>query len=166
MAQFKKTTVTTDELEDFFSKPQNVLSFVMGQFVDNNGYDPNEVVPNVFNKGTETFWKGKLWTEWKEDVFGLGLSTDDFNLVLTACTSEIVEIYMIEAKTRNKGIGTDIMNKILDIADEFGITIKLVPSPYKNINDEKYYNFLREWYRSFGFIGSQFGPTMKYVPKK
>jgi GNAT superfamily N-acetyltransferase len=56
---------------------------------------------------------------------------------------------------RNKGIGTDVMNKLYDISEELSIPIYLNPFPagtkYEPTEEKSLVNKLREWYSKIGF---------------
>ena len=50
---------------------------------------------------------------------------------------------------RREGYATQVMNQIIDYANDKGATITLTPDPYlKNITKKN----LSDWYKSFGFI--------------
>jgi GNAT superfamily N-acetyltransferase len=163
MSNHKVVEMTKEEMEVALQDPKMVVQLFMGEFVERNGLDHSKVHARIFNKGTQTYWKGRTWTEWVNNVGGIGYETDEFNLVFAEKSTDTIELYMIEAKQRGKGIGTDLMNKVLDLADELGVNIQLVPTPYKNVDDSKYCSFLREWYASFGFKSNFYTPHMTYV---
>ena len=56
---------------------------------------------------------------------------------------------------RNKGIGTDIMNKLYDISEELSIPIYLNPYPagasYEPTEEKNLVNQLKNWYSKIGF---------------
>ena len=162
MENYKIVEMTEEQLAETLQDPKMVLQLFMGQFVERNGLDHSNVHATIFNKGTETFWKGRTWTEWVSECAGIGYETDEFNIVFAEKSTDTIELYMIEAKERGKGIGTELLNQVLDLADEFGINIQLVPTPYKNVNDKRYCSFLREWYASFGFKSNIYNPRMTY----
>jgi len=56
----------------------------------------------------------------------------------------------IPESKRGQGIGTAIMKRITDFADEHELTTALTPAPPKNTVRAK--NRLIRWYRSLGFI--------------
>ena len=89
-------------------------------------------------------------------------------------SSNCVELYWIEIKERCKGRGTEIMNTLLDTADEMNIQIRVLPVDFDNSykTDETkesidYLKWLRSWYKSFGFIGYNWKtPALMYYPNK
>jgi hypothetical protein len=60
---------------------------------------------------------------------------------------------------QKKGIGKDIMNKILKIVDDLNIEISLIPIPFEyNIPLEK----LKTFYKNLGFQKDIFSPYWRY----
>lgn len=94
--------------------------------------------------------------------------------IVQLCESEDCKnIYLagIYVNDKGKGIGTDLMNKILDYCDETGYKLYLHPFPPEyskgNLIDKKallrFYQ-LRDWYKSFdGFVEQEDG-YMVYYP--
>lgn len=61
---------------------------------------------------------------------------------------------VIEKSKRNKGIGTDIMNKIYDISEDNNIPIYLIPYPGEKFPSKEELNLierLKKWYTNIGF---------------
>ena len=98
--------------------------------------------------------------------------TDDTQVTL--CNSEDYEnIYLasISVNDKGKGIGTDLLNTILDYCDDKGYKLFLHPFPLdytrENFNIKKalplFYK-LRNWYKSFGFVEQPDG-YMVYNPQ-
>mgnify|MGYP002414218016 CR=1 FL=1 len=160
-------TFTDEQLEKFLEDPKNVLQVFMSTFVEKYGYDHNKVKAEILQtKGTHTMWKGKLWKSEQKNTALIGLQHKTFSLILGEGTTDSIEVFMIESKLKNKGVGTRVMEQVLDLADQLGINVTLIPTPYKNVNDEKYCAFLRQWYYDLGFDNSPFSPIMKYNAKK
>jgi GNAT superfamily N-acetyltransferase len=101
----------------------------------------------------------------------LNYETDDW--VVQVCESEDYKnIYLagIYAFQKGKGVGTDVMNTILDYCDENGYKLYLHPFPpeysKERLNQKKallrFYK-LRDWYLSFGFVEQEDG-YMVYTP--
>ena len=98
--------------------------------------------------------------ETKDYTVILGNSNDYENIYLAA----------IQVNNEGKGIGTDVMNKILDYCDENSYKLYLHPFPLKytkeNFNFKKalplFYK-LRDWYKSFDFVEQKDG-YMIYTP--
>ena len=162
-----KLELTTEELEKFLEDPKNVVQMFMGAFVEKYGYDHSKVKAEISgSKGTETMWKGKLWNSTSTNTGLIGLQHKTFNLILSENTTDSIEVYMISAKKQGKGIGTRVMEQVLDLADDLGINVTLIPTPYKNKDDKQYLSFLRQWYYDLGFDHSVFSPVMTYSPQK
>jgi len=107
------------------------------------------------------------------------LQTEKFKLIMSAVSEFKVEIFMIKSLKEIKGIGTNLMNNILDVSDELGINVDVIPSDYdvefrkkfeespdtiKGQGLTKYMKFLVSWYKSFGFKSSMFTPKLTYYP--
>jgi len=162
----QKVIFSEQELEKFLEQPKNVLQIFMSEFCERNGYDHNKVKATLGNNcATQTMWKNKSWSKSHTNRAMVGLDSDDFQVLFCEGTTDSIELYMIEVKNQNKGIGTRVLNEMLDLADDFGIKISCVPTPYKNLDDAKYCSFLRQWYTSFGFKSSRLSPTMTYYPE-
>lgn len=166
MTNHIKTTFTQEQLVQYLQDPKNVVQIFMSSFVETYGYDHNKVKAEIVEtKGTRTMWKGKPWISEQKNVGLIGLQHDTFSIIFGEGTTNSIEVYMIEAKIQNQGIGTKVMEQVLDLADELGINVTLTPTPYKNIDDAKYCAFLRQWYYDLGFDNSPFSPVMTYKAK-
>ena len=83
--------------------------------------------------------------------------TDEYLITMaTAPDYDTMYLEKIEVYQKNKGLGTDLLNKILDYCDEKNITLFLGPYPFDLANKPlkaKLNGFLRlkNWYESFGF---------------
>lgn len=151
------------ELEKFLEDPKNVLQIFVGEFVERNGYDHSKVKAEISEtKNTATYWKGKEWYNTKQNSALIGLQHKTFSIIFGEGTTDSVEVYMIEAKKQGKGVGTRVMEQVLDLADDLGINVTLIPTPYKNQDDQAYLSFLRQWYYDLGFDHSKFSPVMTY----
>jgi len=90
--------------------------------------------------------------------------TEEWTLIITPFNDGGIEIYKIEASKSKGGIGTKLMNMVLDAADELGVSVNLVPVPFTNrygiegINKYK----LISWYVSFGFKANKLSQYLKY----
>lgn len=62
---------------------------------------------------------------------------------------------IVDESNRNKGVGTDIMNKLYDISEELSIPIYLNPYPagksYEPTKEFELVNKLKMWYDKIGF---------------
>ena len=118
------------ELEKYLEDPKNVLQIFMGSFVDKYGYDHSKVKAEIGNtKNTATYWKGKEWYNTVENSALIGLQHKTFSIIFGEGTIDSVEVYMIEAKKQGKGVGTRVMEQVLDLADDLGINVTLIPTP-------------------------------------
>jgi len=84
-------------------------------------------------------------------------------------SNDSIELWKINVNNRGKGLGSEIMSRILDVSDRTGIKVKLVPVDYdKDKNTPKdYLNSLKNWYsEGFGFKKSifSFDPYYTYSP--
>jgi GNAT superfamily N-acetyltransferase len=81
------------------------------------------------------------------------VNTSNYRLLFIPGTNECVELYIIEVFKRGNGFGTELMNKILDVCDELGVTLRLVPSDFSSDENspKNYLQSIRNWYISFGF---------------
>ena len=102
--------------------------------------------------------KGKNYKESKTKVPQVWMKTECFKLCFIQHNSNTVELYWIETFAKCKGMGTDIMNTILDVADELGVKVRAIPADFDHgHNGTKAFAMLRrlrEWYVSFGFQNS------------
>jgi hypothetical protein len=153
-------------MEEFRKDPKNVAKLFMSTFVQDNGYDHNEVITKIGNIHTETIWKGKSWMKSNYDQDMLYLKTQHFSIVFAGSSINTVELYILQVKDKGKGIGTMALNQVLDVADKLALNVCLIPAGYQNRDDMEYQKFLRCWYASFGFVSSPLSPIMTYKTKK
>ncbi len=72
-------------------------------------------------------------------------------------THNAIELWWLEVDNQSKGLGTKLMNDLLDVVEELGYKLYLTPVPFKNkkvyTNKQMHNAFvrLRNWYESFGF---------------
>ena len=69
---------------------------------------------------------------------------------------------------RNKGLGTELMNYLLDTADDMKVKVKLIPIAYKSSNTSDFIsntNRLKRFYMDFNFVPSRISPYLIYTPK-
>jgi GNAT superfamily N-acetyltransferase len=80
----------------------------------------------------------------------------------------------IRAEYRGKGVGTKIMNDIINLSDEMNLPVVLIPEPEENSMTQKQ---LINFYKKFGFVINRgkmidyslsipFAMTMVRYPKK
>ncbi|MCZ2845087.1 MAG: hypothetical protein O2U61_01095 [Candidatus Bathyarchaeota archaeon] len=92
------------------------------------------------------------------------IENDKYLIEFIPVDINMIEIYKIEVFDKRKGTGTHLMNKILDISDELGKSVKVIPIVFKEDSMTQYK--LRDWYRSFGFDskGILKRPELFYIP--
>ena len=105
-------------------------------------------------------------------TFVLGWKTDEYEVQLGMGNDlDTLYVWGIKVTNRGEGVGTLLMNKIIDHCDLHGLKCKLHPFPLEYVNFEKsnktkilqgYYS-LRKWYTTFGFVWHSSG-HMIYTP--
>lgn len=150
--QRKETRIMSDAYLDFVSRFKEVTGV-------------EETISDFLTLGHQEGSKNKL-VEVSVYTHSTRFTTDDWTLFVTPYNNAGIEIYKIEASKAGSGIGTNLMNTALDIADELNICVNLVPVPFLNrygvdgINPSK----LNEWYMSFGFKKNFQSPYLTYKP--
>jgi GNAT superfamily N-acetyltransferase len=102
----------------------------------------------------------------------INYETDDWVIQLSE-SEDYKNIYLagIYVFNKGKGIGSNVMNTLLDYCDENNYKLYLHPFPpefsKENLNEKKallrFYK-LRDWYKSFGMVEQQDG-YMVYYPQ-
>ena len=76
-----------------------------------------------------------------------------------------VTIDSIESEPQNSGMGSTVMERLCDLADQLGVTLALEPWDYE---DEEIENGeapdLRYWYGKFGFVENSMSDWMTRKP--
>jgi GNAT superfamily N-acetyltransferase len=103
----------------------------------------------------------------------INYENDDWVIQLSE-SEDYKNIYLagIYVFNKGKGIGTDVMNKMLDYCDENDYKLYLHPFPPEFAKESlteksallRFYK-LRDWYKSFGFVEQNDG-YMVYHPQK
>jgi GNAT superfamily N-acetyltransferase len=94
---------------------------------------------------------------------------EEFILEFFSVSEDKIELSMIEVLDKGKGKGTFLLNTILDVVDELGLKLRLVPVDYTNFSKSLLKNYrLRNWYKSFGFINLDGNktPYLTYLPNQ
>ena len=103
----------------------------------------------------------------------LEYKTDDWS-VAVGNSEDYDNIYLasIKVNDKGKGIGTDLMNTILDYCDENGYKLYLHPFPLNYVRENfdckkalPLFYKLRDWYKLFDMVEQEDG-YMVYNPKK
>lgn len=133
-------------------------------------YDNVKVYENDSIEKTWTTYDNKPYGEAIEGTY-LVMENEDFVLNFVEITDNAISLTYINVYNQGQGLGTELMNTLLDVADEVEVGITTFASPfeakYANIPAEKLTrsmirhmtkatNKLIEWYESFDFS--------KYVP--
>ena len=93
----------------------------------------------------------KRYTEIKTNVPTFKMENECFKLSFIQHDKDTVELYWIEIFEKCKGMGSDIMNTILDVADECDVDIRTIPADFDTTGSKYDIFTLRKWYESFGF---------------
>ena len=81
---------------------------------------------------------------------------EDYGRLMFAPYSDGVMLYgiNINKELRNKGVGTEVINKLYDLSEEMNIPIYLIPYPDDNFptkDEKKYIDRLKAYYERIGF---------------
>ena len=91
--------------------------------------------------------------------------TDDYTVKFCPSSNGVIELFKIEVRTQRKGLGTDLMNTILDVCDYTNIKCELIPIDYINCYGKSTpIDILIQWYGSFGFKKSKLTEFFIYTP--
>jgi hypothetical protein len=91
--------------------------------------------------------------------------TDDYTVKFCPSSNGVIELFKIEVRTQRKGLGTDLMNTILDVCDYTNIKCELIPIEYINCYEKSTpIDILTQWYGSFGFKKSKLTEFFFYTP--
>jgi hypothetical protein len=131
------------------------------------GLEPSDFIPIKDRTFCNVLHGNKVYTE-TGIKHTLGYINNDYRLIFSESNENTVELYWIQMFNKGLGLGSEIMNTILDLSDEFGIRIRVIPVDIDNY-ERKIKNLfrLRNWYRSFGFksYDSNRTPVMFYEPQ-
>jgi hypothetical protein len=96
--------------------------------------------------------------------------TREFARTLEGCAvtlgfeDDAIQIASIEALEPNRGAGTRAMLKICELADAYGVELRLIADPFKDKNGRRMKRAdLMAWYERFGFVKRKPG---SYVMKR
>lgn len=100
------------------------------------------------------------WQNTLRNKYGDNLDT----LYVSKKPSGIVEVDMIRVKNQGQGIGSAVMQDLIDAADTQGVTMALTPEKVGNTSVTK----LKEFYKRFGFVENKgrnkdFGTTSAFI---
>jgi hypothetical protein len=137
------------------------------------GITPNDWFPQVANHKSNV-WdikRNKMYYEEKPSLHIMSYEDECFRLEICEVSEDCVELLWLKVNDSCKGRGTELLNSVLDTADEMGIKVKVLPVDFQPnlIGNQKtsmdYLKWLRDWYRSFEFKSySNFTPALMYNP--
>jgi hypothetical protein len=81
--------------------------------------------------------------------------------------NDILELHLMDVMDKGKGLGSKLMNAMLDAADEIGIRVKLIPIAYASSDTPSFVDDcvrLKRFYMSFGFQPNNISPYLTYIP--
>mgnify|MGYP000104966533 CR=1 FL=1 len=85
----------------------------------------------------------------------LKLECDKFTIIFVPYNNGVcIHGFNVKSEYRNKGVGTDIMNKLYDLSEELDTPLYLQPYPDENCDRTEVWgkiNQLRNWYDRLGF---------------
>lgn len=144
---------------------------VFEYFVNELSKDLNvtfEGFKTTFQRGKSNGKKYKVKTFTSEI---LKYKSFEYELSFIPYSDDSIELWIINVRNRGLGLGTELMNKVLDVSDRTGIKVKLVPIGYdSDKNTPKEYDLrLSNWYSiGFGFRKSKFSfdPYYTYYPEQ
>jgi hypothetical protein len=138
-------------------------------------FEVTEWKPQIKSIEAHVRWigKNKIFKKSKPNVHILSYSNDCIDLEIAECSDNSVELWWIKIKgDRCKGYGTEVMNHILDTADDLGVKVRVLPVDFdktalrENQTPMEYLLWLRDWYRSFEFKKfTEFSPELMYYPE-
>lgn len=115
---------------------------------------------------------GKREKEIYEMTLVYTYETDKFIVIFKPLNNNSIELFEFRVfpEHQNQGVGTSVLNDILDVSDLSRIRLSIYPSVSSNKLSKKerttkHFN-LKEWFKSFGFTNQKFGSNMIYEPQK
>lgn len=162
----KKSVESKTEIVKPRTKLEKLREF-KSRLSEDMSINPNDCYEYYFNKELSVRNGDKVFRQ-KGCTYQIGYQNQNFRLSLTPLNSNTIEIWWIQVFNKGNGLGSDIMNNILDISDEMGIGVKVIPVDIDNeeMKVENLYR-LRNWYKSFGFKSRNFNrtPELYYEPQ-
>ena len=158
------------------------------EILDENGIQGEVGTMPIGRLFTETMYNGKYHFSQVSNTLLWSLSNNDFNIVLCV-NGNNVELFNIDTTVQGTGLGTEILNMLLDAADQTKVRINLsaVPTLLTEFLQDYHFNNktagaaafepikdeltvatdrLINYYETLGFVsyGKKF--QMIYVPQK
>ena len=137
------------------------------------GISPNDWAPRITNHSSRVWdiHKNKPYREDKLSLHVMSYEDECFRLEISEVSEDCVELLWLKVNDSCKGRGTELVNSVLDTADEMGIKVKVLPVDYEptlmgnQTTTMDYLKWLRDWYKSFEFKSySTFTPALMYNP--
>ena len=163
-----------NKVNDFKDSLHEELSNTFGKVLAGVTYEP---------QASWTMYKGLKYEQHLQGTFGCYELDGVFKMIIHFKDDKSIGIHYLEVEEQGKGVGTEIINIILDLCDDMKFNVdvfatsfntKYADVPVKQLtkymlkHQEKANQRLRSWYNSFGFKSDLFKPfMMKYlVPQK
>lgn len=137
------------------------------------GISPSDWAPRIAHHSSRV-WdinKKKPYYEEKPSLHIMSYEDECFRLEISEVSEDCVELLWLKVSDKCKGRGTELVNSVLDTADEMGIKVKVLPVDYEpnlignQTTDIDYLKWLRDWYKSFEFKSySTLTPALMYNP--
>lgn len=152
------------------NKPERTL--VMEKFVielsSRLELKPLDFLPRIQNTGISVQNGCKRYSE-RKMTRTLNYLSDKYKLIFSEYDNQTVELWWIEVFNKGIGLGTEILNSILNVSDELEIRVRVIPVDFDN-KEKKIENLirLRDWYKSFGFKSIDYNrtPVLFYEPQE
>ena len=133
----------------------------------------NEWIPMVRPHKSRVNWKSigfsNNYTEIDDQKCIISYEDDCIRLEFSNVNDTTIELLFLNVQDKCKGLGSKVLNNILDICDEIGLILKVLPINYEvpkdmYMTDKEYLKWLREWYKSFDLISIDHTPNLYFVP--
>jgi hypothetical protein len=133
----------------------------------------NEWIPMVRPHKSRVNWKSigfsNNYTEIDDQKCIISYEDDCIRLEFSNVNDTTIELLFLNVQDKCKGLGSKVLNNILDICDEMGLILKVLPINYEvpkgmYMTDKEYLKWLREWYKSFDLITIDKTPNLYFIP--
>ena len=133
----------------------------------------NEWIPMVRPHKSRVNWKSigfsNNYTEIDDQKCIISYEDDCIRLEFSNVNDTTIELLFLNVQYKCKGLGSKVLNNILDICDEMGLILKVLPVNYEvpksmYMTDKEYLKWLREWYKSFDLVSIDKTPNLYFIP--
>ena len=166
-----------DELKVYnpMDKPAalDTLEWFATTLAEKIGITPNDWFPHLSNHSSSV-WdinKNKMYYQETPSLHIMSYEDECFRLEISEVSADCVELLWLKVNDKCKGKGTELVNSVLDTADELGIKVKVLPVDFETnlignqTTPKDYLKWLRDWYKSFEFKSySTLTPALMYNP--